>query len=379
MDTYKIAFVLDDSLDTSDGVQQYVLTLGQWLAQQGHDVHYIVGETKRTDIAHVHSLAKNVHVSFNQNHMSIPLSVSTRTIHELLVREEFDVIHVQMPYSPALGARVINAAGPLTAVVGTFHVAPHSKVVHVANSVLRLLLGKSVARFDEIVSVSEVAQTFAWETFRVESAVVPNTLRLEAFYDAQPLPEYEQHPTIVFMGRLVERKGCMYLLRALRRLHAQGHLPKGCKALICGKGPLRSALEAYVQANHLQDIIEFVGFVSEADKPRYLATGDIVVYPSTGGESFGIVLLEGMAATNGVVLAGDNPGYASVMGERPEVLFNPKDEMQFALKLEKYLQDAAARQHAWEWQQQFVRRFDVPKVAEDILVVYSQALHKRRS
>jgi phosphatidylinositol alpha-mannosyltransferase len=129
----------------------------------------------------------------------------------------------------------------------------------------------------------------------------------------------------------------------------------------------------------LEDIVEFVGFVSEADKPRYLATGDVVVYPSTGGESFGIVLLEGMAATNGVVLAGDNPGYASVMGERPEVLVNPKDEMQFATKLDKYLHDQPARQHAWEWQQQFVRRFDVPNVAEEILVVYSQALHKRRS
>lgn len=379
MDTYKIAFVLDDSLDTPDGVQQYILTLGTWLAEQGHDVHYLVGETKRTDVPNVHSLSKNVHVRFNQNRMSIPLPVSMHAIRKLLIREEFDIIHVQMPYSPALGARIIKAAGPRTGVVGTFHIAPHSKWVHLANSLLRLTVGDSLKRFDEIVSVSRVAQDFAWETFRIESAIIPNTLRLDAFYDAQPLSQYAGHPTIVFMGRLVERKGCMQLLKALRRLQERKSLPADCKVLICGKGPLGDALKEYARAHKLDHLVEFVGFVSEEDKPRYLASGDIVVYPSTGGESFGIVLLEGMASSKGAVLAGDNPGYASVMGERPQVLFDPYNEEQFADKLEKYLHDPLLREQAREWQQQFVRRFDVPNVGEEILVTYGQALYKRRS
>jgi phosphatidylinositol alpha-mannosyltransferase len=125
--------------------------------------------------------------------------------------------------------------------------------------------------------------------------------------------------------------------------------------------------------------VEFAGFISEADKPRYLAGADIAVYPSTGGESFGIVLLEAMAAARGVVLAGNNPGYASVVGERPEALFDPKDEVQFAAKLQKFLDNPAAREKARNWQQQFVRQFDVPNVADEIMVVYDQALHKRRS
>ena len=66
----KIGFVLDDSLDKSDGVQQYVLTLGHWLHSQGHEVHYLVGQTERTDIQNVHSLSKNVRAKFNQNRMS---------------------------------------------------------------------------------------------------------------------------------------------------------------------------------------------------------------------------------------------------------------------------------------------------------------------
>jgi phosphatidylinositol alpha-mannosyltransferase len=379
MDTYKIAFVLDDSLDKPDGVQQYVLTVGQHLASLGHTVHYLVGETKRADIPNVHSMGRNMNVRFNQNRMSMPLPVSKKKIRELLVREEYDIIHVQMPYSPFLAGRVVKAAGRLTGVVGTFHVAPHSLLVYAANSLLRLMIGGSLSRFDEFISVSRVAQHFAWETFRIESAIVPNTLRLAPFYDTPPRKEYASTTNIVFFGRLVERKGCQHFLRAIRALHESKCLPAGCKAVVCGAGPLELSLKAYVHQHRLEQIVEFTSFVTEADKPGYLAAADIVVYPSTGGESFGIVLLEGMAASRGVVLAGDNPGYASVMGERPEALFDPANETQFADKIQHFLDSKTARTKAREWQQQFVRQFDVPNVVDEILVIYNEALHKRRS
>lgn len=379
MDRYKIAFVLDDSLDKTDGVQQYVLTLGTYLASLGHTVHYLVGETIRTDIPNVHSLSKNVKVRFNQNRMSMPLPASKKRIRELLSREEFDIIHVQMPYSPMLAGRIIRAAGLLTGVVGTFHVAPHSKFVHFANSLLRLVTGKSLSRFDEIISVSRVAQDFAWETFRVESAVIPNTLNLAPFYDRNPFQQYKKSTNIVFFGRLVERKGCQYFLRAINRLHAGKSLPAGTKVIVCGTGPLEQNLKAYVKQHRLEDFVEFAGFVEEKDKARYLAGADVAVYPSTGGESFGIVLLEGMAAARGVVIAGNNPGYASVIGERPDVLFDPTDEEQFARKIQKYLEAPDERLKAHNWQQQFVRQFDVPNVADEITVAYDEALHKRRS
>jgi phosphatidylinositol alpha-mannosyltransferase len=379
METYKIAFVLDDSLDTPDGVQQYVLNVGKWLSEHGHIVHYIVGETKRTDLPHVHSIGRNIKVRFNQNRMSIPLPVSKRKIRKLLQQEEYDIVHVQMPYSPMLAGRIVKSVSTYTGVVGTFHIAPHSKLVHFANSLLRMVVGKSLSRFDEIISVSKVAQDFAWDTFRVESAVVPNTLNLSPFYTPLPFTEYDDSFNIVFFGRLVERKGCRYFLKAINRLHKANVLPDDCKVIICGKGPQETMLKNYVKQQGLQDLVTFTGFVKEEDKPRYLAGGDIIVYPSTGGESFGIVLLEGMAAGRGVVLAGDNPGYAGVLGERPEVLFDPTNEEAFATKIERYITQPKLRQEAHNWQQQFVRKFDIPNVADEILVVYDEALHKRRS
>lgn len=380
MDTsLKIAFVLDDSLDTTDGVQQYVLTLGTWLAKHGHTVHYLVGETKRTDIPNVHSLARNIKVRFNQNRMSIPLPASRRAIKALLAREEYDIIHVQMPYSPWLGGRIVKAAGRLTGVVGTFHIAPHSWLVHMANILLRTIVGGSLNRFDSFVSVSRVAQDFAWQTYRIESAIIPNTLQLGPFFDARPKKKYADTRNIVFFGRLVERKGCQHFLRAITRLHESKVLPDNTQVLVCGTGPLAASLKAYVAEHKLGSIVRFEGYIDEKDKPAYLAAADVAVYPSTGGESFGIVLLEGMAAARGAVIAGDNPGYAGVMGQRPEVLFDPTSEEQFADKIQRYLDSSQLRSQAREWQQQFVRQFDVPNVADEILVEYNEALHKRRS
>jgi phosphatidyl-myo-inositol alpha-mannosyltransferase len=338
-----------------------------------------VGETTRTDIPNVHSIGHNVKVRFNHNRMSIPLPVSKKKIRQLMSEQEFDIVHVQMPFSPMLGGRVVKAAGPQTGIVGTFHIAPHSRLVAWGTWLLGSWTQRTLRRFDEVISVSRIAQDFAWHTFRIESAIIPNTLRLGNFYDAKPFPQYERTTNVVFMGRLVERKGCAQLLHAVRRLHTEKALPDNCKVIICGKGPLDVALKDYVAKYDLSRLVDFTGFVSEEDKPRYLAGADVAVYPSTGGESFGIVLLEAMAAGRGIVLAGNNPGYAGVVGERPEALFDPNDTDQFARKLGRYLKDVDARREARNWQQQYVRQFDVPNVADEISVVYQQALHKRRS
>lgn len=378
----KIGFVLDDSLDTADGVQQYVLTVGTWLQSQGHDVHYLVGETKRRDIPQLHSLSRNLKVRFNHNRMSMPLPTSRQKLTVLLQKERFDVLHVQLPYSPFLAGRIITAAPAQTAIVGTFHVAPHSLMVHVANHLLRLLTSRSLRQFDAVMSVSRVAQTFAKKTFKLTSVVVPNTLQLAPYRQARALPQYQQVQTIIFLGRLVERKGCQHLLNAINRMQNSNDssgFQQPYRVIICGKGPLEHQLKQYVKNHNLQAIVEFVGFVSETDKPQYMASSDIAIFPSTGGESFGIVLLEAMAASRGVVLAGNNPGYAGVMAAHQESLFDPRNEKALADKLRGYLNDPLARKAARRWQQQEVARYDVATVGQQIIEQYQIALHKRRA
>lgn len=375
----KIGMVLDDSLDKTDGVQQYVLTLGKYLSDHGHEVHYLVGETSRTDIAALHSLSKNVNVRFNHNRMSVPLPASRQQIRRLLTHEQFDILHVQMPYSPFMAGRVIKAAGPLTGIVGTFHIAPHSRLVSFANWLLRGLVGGSIGRFDEVMAVSPVAQDFAWATFNIETALVPNMVSLDPFYNAKPFAKYDKIPTVVFLGRLVERKGCQYLLRAIERIRKMQLVNTPFRVVLCGTGPMEAELKHFVERHDLQGCVEFAGYVSEDDKPHYLASADVAVFPSTGGESFGIVLVEAMAAARGAVLAGDNPGYASVMGKRPAALFAPRDTEQFAAKLAGLLNSSFDRDEARRWQREYVSQFDVAYVADEVMALYSSALHKRRS
>ncbi|MBI3624136.1 glycosyltransferase family 4 protein [Candidatus Saccharibacteria bacterium] len=374
----KIGLVLDDSLDKSDGVQQYVLTLGRWYHQQGHEVHYLVGETHRRDIPRVHSLSRNVQVHFNQNRMSTPLPANRKRIKALLETEKFDVLHVQMPYSPFMAGRVIRSAPLQTALVGTFHIIAFSWTERWATRLLRLWLWRSRRRFDTVVSVSEPSRRFARQGFSVKSSVLPNVVNRTAFHNGKRITKFDDGKiNLVFLGRLVPRKGCRQLLEALEIMHEQ-QLLSGLRVLICGKGPEEMALKQFVRSHRLNRYVHFMGFIAEADKPNYLATADLAVFPSLGGESFGIVLIEAMAARAGVVLGGNNSGYRSVLGERPHQLFDPLNSRQLAKTLKHFAFNTPERKRASAWQAEHITHYDVAKVGPRLIRLYEQAIAKRR-
>ncbi len=369
----KIAFVIDDTLDSTDGVQQYVLLLGAWLLSQGHDVHYLTGQTERTDIPNIKSLARNVRVRFNKNRLSIPLPSSSRKLRKLLNEEKFDVLHIQMPYSPLLASRIIRNAPHATAIVGTFHIAPHSSLVSAATSWLGRLERKSLKRFDEIISVSTIAQAFALRTFKVRSTVIPNAVDLRLW---KPERRVAKKKEIVFLGRLVPRKGCIYFLHACNKLNQRKQLGD-MKIIIAGDGPDRAKLEKYVADNHMSKIVKFVGYVSEEHKRRLLQEAYMAVFPSTGGESFGIVLIEAMAAGT-LTLAGNNDGYKGVLGSIPDAIINPVDILRFTETVRSFILDKKNYQKVHASQTKLVAQYDIAVVGNAILQVYLKALKHRK-
>lgn len=374
----KIGLVLDTSLDPPDGVQQYVVSIGEWLREQGHDVHYLVGETKERELPNIHSLSRNISVQFNGNRTTMPLPTPKRKLRRLLKAEQFDVLHIQTPHSPFMAQRLVLAAGPKTAVVGTFHIVPYSWVGTVGNRLLGIWLKPSLKRFDRIVSVSEAGAAFARDTFKIDTDVLPNTFDYKRFHSAKPLAKYRGKPiTVLFLNRLVPRKGCRVLLEAAARLVNNPDVPD-FRVVVCGRGPEASSLQRYIRKHGLENIVEMVGFVSEADKPRYYASADIAVFPSSAGESFGIVLLEAMAGGRTAVLAGDNPGYRSVMEPRPELLFQPTDDEDLAALLTQYIRSHRLRRAAGNWGEEYTKDFDVSVVGSKLLDIYDEALHKRR-
>ncbi len=375
----KIGFVLDDGLDKPDGVQQYILTLGEWYQQHGHEVRYLVGQTKRTDIPGVYSLARNMKVRFNGNRLSIPLPASSRAIKKMLTAENFDVLHVQTPYSPLFGAKVVHLADSKTAVVGTYHILPYDMWSRIGSHGLGVWLRRSLKRFDAFVSVSEPAAVFAKETFKISSTIVPNSVPIEQFKPTEPIKRSDDTLDLLFLGRLVHRKGCQQLLKALAILNQNNSLPSGVRLIICGDGPLRPALEKYVVQQKMSEMVTFKGFVTQEEKIKYMQEADIAIFPSLSGESFGIVLIEAMAAGSGVVLGGDNPGYRSVLQPVPDTIINAHKPQIFAEQLLNLINQPKKRHELHTLQQAHVKQFDTAVVANTLLNLYQSCKTRRIS
>lgn len=369
----KIGLVLDDTLDKPDGVQQHVLTVGAYLTDQGHEVHYLVADTERKDIPNVHGLGRYVGVRYNKNLVRTPLPGNRSKIKKLLAEENFDVLHVQLPYSPFLAKQVIRNAGPKTAVVGTFHILPASYLHGYSNQLLRVLLGKSLKRFDKILAVSEPAVHFARKAYGISAEYLPNPIDVASFRKGKRLSRYDRRKlNIVFLGRLVSRKGVLQLVAAYNDMPDE--LANKTRLIICGKGPLKSRARQRVSKDRN---VEFTGFVSEKDKPDYLASADIAVFPSVGAESFGIVLVEAMAAGSRVVTGGNNAGYKSILGPQPYLLFDPRNKASFIEHLTMFITDETLRDKMYAWQQDTVGQYDISVVGPNIVKAYKLALQAR--
>ncbi|WP_062462777.1 glycosyltransferase family 4 protein [Demequina soli] len=377
----KIALVLDDSIDRPDGVQQYVLTLAGYLTRAGHDVHVLCSTASPRPDVTVHSLARNVGVTFNGNGLRIPLPTSRRAIRAVLARERYDVIHVQTPHSPLFAARVVDEAralfGDAVRIVGTFHILPDGRVSSWGTHVLGRVLRRNLRRFDAFLAVSAPAASFAASAFGISARVVPCPVDVAGFAAAgsgaaearseAAVPGVDRPLVVAFLGRLVERKGVLELVRALAELPDE--VQDLIEVRLGGRGPLLGEVEAAVEANGLERVA-LPGFVAEEDKAAFYASADIAVFPATGGESFGIVLVEAMASGAGVVLAGANPGYLSVIGSRPEVSVDARDTEAFADALERLVLDADLRAELHAAQAAGVLRFDVETVGAQVVEAY---------
>lgn len=370
----KVGLVFDDSLDSSDGVAQYVKTLGGWLSDQGHQVVYLAGETTKKSWggAPIYSLARNLTVRFNGNRLSMPLVSKRKQLKRVLDEGRFDVLHVMMPYSPLMAQRLILMAPKSTAVVGTFHILPSGWLSRIGSRGLRLALIFSLRRFDEIISVSPPAQAFARSAYGIDSAIIPNPVDLARFKKTNIEPKSSR---VVFLGRLVKRKGCGQLIKAFAAMEAD--FPDG-ELVIAGDGPERRSLQRLSKQLKIDHKVAFLGHIDEKDKLGLLASAAIACFPALYGESFGIVLIEAMAAGTPVVLGGNNPGYASVLGERPELLLDAKNTPLFAKKLSEYLTDARRRKSIAAWQTASVKQYDIETVGRRIIRKYEAAIAIRR-
>lgn len=357
----RVGFLIDDSLDRPDGVQQWVLAAGSYLQSAGHQVVYFAGQTQRSDLPNLVSLGRLKSWRFNKNRGRSPGWVRASKLKSAWQKNPVDIVHVQAPYSPLLAHRFIKQLPKGVPVVASFHVLPASRPVAAGIGLLGRMLAKSRRRIGIFSSNSEPTRDFYRRAWGVDSQMIYNPVDIGQFLKAPPMdlgPDLGGPVKVLFLGRLVDRKGPGILVEAI------GRLPKEIRDKISlhigGRGPLKKKLKKRVSLLGIDKMTRFWGFIDESDKASFLAAADIVVLPATGGESFGISLVEALASGRPLVLAGDNPGYRSILADRPRLLFDTSDPGRLAELIAEFaVRPQSQRQPFIDWGLQKVRDYDI--------------------
>jgi phosphatidylinositol alpha-mannosyltransferase len=358
----KIGIVCPYSWDVPGGVQFHIRDLAEHLIGLGHEVSVLAPADDETPLPpYVVSAGRAVPVPYNGSVARLNFGfLSAARVRRWLHEGRFDVIHIHEPASPSLGLLSCWAAqGPI---VATFHTSnPRSRAMIAAYPILQPALEKIRAR----IAVSEYARRTLVEHLGGDAVVIPNGVDVEFFARAEPRKQW-QGGTIGFIGRIDEpRKGLPVLMRALPRILEER--PE-TRLLVAGRGDTEEAVEGLPAA--VRERVEFLGMVSDEDKARLLRSVDLYVAPNTGGESFGIILVEAMSA-GAPVLASDLDAFAQVLdqGAAGELFVN-EDADELAAAAVRLLADPARRAELRARGSAHVRRFDWSVVGGDILAVY---------
>ena len=360
----KVGIVCPYDWSAPGGVQVHVRDLAVALQRLGHEVSVLAPCDDDIDLPpYVVSAGGAVTLSYNGSKAKVAFGpVTTRRVRKWIRKGEFDVLHVHEPLSPSVSILSCWAArGP---VVATWHSSmQRSRALAAMYPLAQTALEKVSAR----IAVSEAARQTLVEHMGGDAVLIPNGGDCSAFGGVDPLPGWpgEGH-SLLFLGRIDEpRKGLQVLLEALPAI-AERH--PDVRLLVAGPGDVdefRHALPAEVA-----DRVEFLGLVSEEVKARAFVSADVYVAPNTGGESFGIVLLEAMASGT-PVLASDIEAFRRVGdGGRAGATFVNEDSADLARVAGARLDDAEERARLGREGLLRAEEFDWETVAKRVVEVY---------
>ncbi|GHI84410.1 glycosyltransferase family 4 protein [Streptomyces xanthophaeus] len=358
----KIGIVCPYSWDVPGGVQFHIRDLAEHLIRLGHEVSVLAPADDETPLPpYVVSAGRAVPVPYNGSVARLNFGfLSAARVRRWLHDGTFDVIHIHEPASPSLGLLSCWAAqGPI---VATFHTSnPRSRAMIAAYPILQPALEKISAR----IAVSEYARRTLVEHLGGDAVVIPNGVDVGFFASAEPKAEWGGQ-TLGFIGRIDEpRKGLPVLMAAFPKI------VEACpdvRLLVAGRGDEEEAVASLPA--ELRSRVEFLGMVSDEDKARLLRSVDVYVAPNTGGESFGIILVEALSA-GAAVLASDLDAFAQVLDQGGAGdLFANEDSDDLARAAIALLRDPDRRAELSARGSAHVRRFDWSTVGADILAVY---------
>jgi phosphatidyl-myo-inositol alpha-mannosyltransferase len=357
----RVGLVCPYSLDTPGGVQNHVLGLAQMLHARGHQVSVLAPAERATTLpSYVQTVSGVFPISFNGAVARVAFGprVAART-RRWLRSGDFDVVHLHDPGTPSLSLLALWASE--TTVVATFHAATARSPM---TSLASVLLRTSMEKISAQVAVSEAARITVIDHLGGEPLVIPNGIFCRDFEQARPNAAWAQPgPTVAFLGRTGEtRKGLSVVLAAFCDV-VDAH--PGARLLVAG--PRSRAVP--VPAG-LREQVTFLGTLSDTDRADLLASVHVFVAPHLGGESFGVVLVEAMAA-GAAVVASDIPAFRGVLDDgRLGELFAVGDPRAAARALNALLDDGARRDQLRDAASRAVHRYDWSVLVPEIEAVY---------
>ena len=341
----RVALVSPYALSAFGGVQEQTLAMSRELARRDHEVLVVApdGDDDATydTPATVRRFGRVIKLRANGSRAPLTLSaLATRRAWFAVANFGPDVVHFHEPFAPLIGWGVLRTHR--AASVATFHRGGDGPALRLTRPLLRRL----ARDIDVAAAVSERAASTVRAACGLDPTVLFNGFEVERF--SAPVRERAGETLLVTVGRFEERKGVEHAVRAVRAHNARGR--GRWRLVVVGDGPGRETLETIARGD---DAIDFVGAVDDAQKRSWMRRAHALIAPALGGESFGLVLLEGMASET-LVVASDIPGYREASGGHA-TLFEPGDDLGLERALEAALAAesaegiAAARAHAAQW------------------------------
>ena len=362
----RIGIVCPYGWDTPGGVQSHVRDLAEYLIREGHFVSVLAPAIDDENLPeYVTSAGRPIAIPYNGAVARVlfgPIAFSR--VRHWISQGDFDVLHLHEPAIPSISLLACWAAeGPL---VGTFHAAAkRQKMTFAVAPFLEPVIEKLNAR----IAVSEAARETLTEHLDTDAVVVPNGIYANLYRDGQLDARWTGN-TLGFIGRFEEpRKGLSVLIGALPEIISE--IPD-VKIFVAGPGDSADTLKEMQPS--LRSRFTFLGRISEEEKANFLASVGLYIAPNTGGESFGIILAEALAAGASVV-ASDISAFDSLLGHGEfGTLFESENSHDLAKKVISLLKDAIARRAIAERGKQYAQAFDWEVVADKIYDVYQMAM-----
>lgn len=362
----RIGIVCPYGWDTPGGVQAHIADLATYLISQGHYVSVLAPTSDEENLPdYVVSAGKPISIPYNGAVARILFGpIAFARVRNWIAQGEFDLLHLHEPAIPSIALLACFAAeGPL---VGTFHAsAKRQKAIFAIGPILEPVIEKLTAR----IAVSEAARETLTEHLETDAVVVPNGIYARRLALGKFNDQWSGN-SIGFIGRFQEpRKGLMVLVDALPAIIRE--IPD-VRVVVAGPGDSREFLEGVPQ--HLRSRFSFLGRITEEEKADFLHSIGVYVAPNTGGESFGIILAEALAA-GAAVVASDIPAFQALLGNgKYGELFTSEDSASLATSISTLLKDSARRDQLKSDGKVYAQYFDWDEVATRIYDVYEMAM-----